>query len=104
MTVSILPAIPTNLKVDGISDKAATLSWSLMLRNDDESADNQTVSLFFMNGTMATQRVVGGDVRQHQLSLIPAKRYYAQVKAENADGSAFSQNLPFQAVIGGKKW
>lgn len=103
VSVSILPAIPTPIRVSGITDKAATLSWSLILRNNDESADNQTVTVYLLNGTMAYQRVVGGDIRQEQLSLIPAERYYAQVKAENEDGYVLSQNRSFQALIGGKR-
>lgn len=101
--VSILPAEPAELNVHGISDKTATLSWSVTPNNNDESALNQTITVYYRNGTVAYQRVVGGTVRQEQLVLIPGEMYFTTVMARNQDGYTVSQNWPFQTLTGGKK-
>lgn len=101
--VSIAPAQPTELNVNSISDKAATVSWSVSLNNEDESASNQTVTVYYANHTVANQKVVGGGVRQQQLSLIPGEMYYTKVRAQNQDGIAVSQNYTFQTLTGGEK-
>lgn len=101
--VSILPAEPTELNVKEISDKTATLSWSVILNNTDESALNQTITVYYENDTVADQRVVDGTVRQLQLFLIPGEQYHTRVVAYNQDGHTVSQNWSFQTMIGGKK-
>ena len=99
--VSILPAEPMRLNVNGISDQSATLSWSLVYNHTDASADNQTVAVYYWNGTVAYHRVVEGEARETQLSLIPGERYYARVTAQNQDGITASQNHSFQTLSGG---
>lgn len=103
VVVSIPPAELTQLNVNGISDQSAILSWSLEYNHTDETADNQTVTVYYVNGTVAYHRVVEGGARQHQLSLIPGEQYYAQVTARNQDGVTVSQNHSFQTLAGGKE-
>ena len=102
--VYILPAMPTMVNVNEISDQAATVSWLLdtLTDSDDELADNQTITIQYANGSIAEEKTVGGDIRQSQLSLIPGERYLAQVQAQNQDGSATSMQHPFITLTGGK--
>lgn len=100
--VSISPATPIIVNVNEISDQAATLLWLATPTDSDESADNQTITIQYENGSIAEDKTVGGDIRQLQLSLIPGESYLAQVQAQNQDGSATSMQYSFLTLTGGK--
>lgn len=101
--VSIQPAQPTDLTTQDVTDTSATtLTWSLLTRTDDESADNQTISIRYnMNGSVAVQRVVEGTARQVPLSLLPGHQYTGQILAANQDGTSLSTNYTFWTSFGG---
>jgi hypothetical protein len=103
VVVSIPPVKPTHLNVNALSDRSATLSWSISSNNNDESADNQTITVYYhTSGMVAYKMVVGGEVRQVMLSLIPGVRYTTTVATENVDGVTVSENRTFQTLTGGR--
>lgn len=103
VTVSILPARPTGLAVQRISDTTASLSWSIAPSSADQAADSQIITMHYDNGSLAYSTEVGGGVTEFDLSLIPGKRYTTRVQTQNQDGSAVSEPFPFQALAGGER-
>lgn len=101
--VLILPSTPTQLNARGISDQAATLSWTLDSITSDESPDNQTITIHYAaNNTMAKQVAVPGERRDWLLHLVPGMNYRVRVVARNQDGIATSEQYQFQTLTGGR--
>ena len=103
LCVTIQPATPVDLAVERITSDSATLTWSVTLNHEDQQADNQIIGVYYANGSVLSESVVGGDVRRQELTIVPGERYYTQVLALNQDGNTTSISHPFQSMPGGKK-
>ena len=84
-----------------VSEPYNTVSWSLPQNNEDQRADNYTVSLNFTNGTVAQERALNGDDSQTELSVVPGMGYVVAVIAHNVDGSTVSDVEEFITPPGG---
>ena len=85
-----------------MSEPFNIVSWSLPQSiSEDEGADYFTVSLSFINGTVAQEHRLNGDDRQAELSVVPGMSYVVAVTAHNQDGSTVSDVEEFTTPPGG---
>lgn len=102
VVVSILPAIPT-LTVARTNSTSALLTWHFNNTTTDDLPDSQSVFVYYVNDSVATQISLSGGVREIQLSLIPGIQYRAEVLAQNQDGNVTSERQTFMTRPGGNE-
>ena len=79
----------------------AQITWSLANQHADEEAENLILVLEFLNGTLAEQYSLAGDVTQQRVTTIPGMEYRVTLTASNQDGTGTAGPVPFQTPAGG---
>lgn len=78
-----------------------SIVWFLIAASPDEIADNCSVQMKYLNGTMASQTTVLGNITNASLQVFPGMIYAVQLIAYNIDGSVTTDPVQYTTLPGG---
>ena len=99
---TVPPAVPSDVQITNVSSDAAIVSWARTSETTDDAADRITLSLRYLNESIAKELTLGGEVESHRIkNLVPGMSYTVSLAVHNQDGNNNTPLEPFETQPGG---
>ena len=99
---TVPPALPSSVRVSNTTSSQVQVTWTLTHQHVDERAKSLMLMVQFLNGTIAQQYQLEGNVTQQMVDTVPGMEYRVTVSASNQDGTRTTDPVPFQTHPGGE--
>ena len=99
---TVPPALPSNVNVSNTTSSQVQVTWTLTHQHVDERAKSLTLTVMFLNGTVAQQYQLEGSATQQVVDTVPGMKYRVTVSVFNEDGTRTTDPVPFQTQAGGE--